>query len=282
VAALDVDAVTRLVTEAAARAVMPRFRALPENEIETRPGGELVTAADREAEQIITAGLQLILPQVPVVAEEAVAERPGLITALTNAPRAWLVDPLDGTANFVSGSTDFAIMVALVEAGSTVAAWIHRPHDGRTYVAERGAGAYRDHRRLRRNPAPASLETLRGSVLERFLGDRQRGETRTAGGVFATVGPGRRCAGVDYPLIVEGEQDFTVYARTLPWDHAPGVLLLSEAGGTSQRPDGRDYRPAEPGLGLVAAADPETCRRVTAVFRAVYRAPEAIEDEGRR
>jgi fructose-1,6-bisphosphatase/inositol monophosphatase family enzyme len=63
---------------------------------------------------------------------------------------------------------------------------------------------------------------------------------------------------VDYPRLVDGAQDFVLFHRTLPWDHAPGTLLLREAGGVARRPDGSRYRPADDGLGLLNAAD-EAC-----------------------
>ncbi|GAA2670136.1 inositol monophosphatase family protein [Nonomuraea recticatena] len=125
--------------------------------------GEVVTIVDREAEELITCGLRGVL-DAPVVGEEAAAADPRLIDALTEAPTAWLVDPLDGTANFVAGSPDYAVMAALVHHGHTVASWILRPADDRVYVAERGAGAWRDSIRLSREPASLDPAELRGAV----------------------------------------------------------------------------------------------------------------------
>jgi fructose-1,6-bisphosphatase/inositol monophosphatase family enzyme len=67
---------------------------------------------------------------------------------------------------------------------------------------------------------------------------------------------------MEYPRIVEGEADFLLFWRTLPWDHAAGALLLSEAGGVASRPDGTSYRPDDDRLGLLAAADAFTARAV--------------------
>ncbi|WP_327089782.1 hypothetical protein OIE66_03930 [Nonomuraea sp. NBC_01738] len=82
-------------------------------------------------------------------------------------------------------------------------------------------------------------------------------------GRFASLGPGTSCAGVDYPRILDGEQDFVLFHRTLPWDHAPGTLLLAEAGGLSLRPDGTPYHPADDRVGLLNAAD-EACWKTAA------------------
>src|SRR5690606_6446942 len=136
-------------------------------EVEEKAPGEVVTVADREAEALIAARLRAVV-DAPVVGEESVADDPGRLAALPEAPVAWVVDPLDGTANFVAGRPEFAVMAALVRGGETVAAWIVRPVDGSVYVAEKGAGAWRDGVRLHRAPAPDDPANLRGVVLTRF------------------------------------------------------------------------------------------------------------------
>ncbi|MBN6057754.1 inositol monophosphatase [Nonomuraea sp. RK-328] len=252
-----IDQVTEMLTDAAEIAILPRFRALADGEVTEKSPGELVTVADREAEELISRRLRGVV-DAPIVGEEAAADDPRLLTALTEAPAAWLVDPLDGTANFVAGRPDYAVMAALVRGGETVAAWIVRPAQGRVYVAERGSGAWRDGVRLRRRPAPEDPAALRGAVLTRFLDPAAKAQVEAAAPRFAALGPGTGCAGVDYPRLVDGEQDFVLFQRTLPWDHAPGVLLLTEAGGCARRPDGSPYRPADSRPGLLDAADP-TC-----------------------
>ncbi|MDQ4070429.1 MAG: inositol monophosphatase, partial [Actinomycetota bacterium] len=77
-------------------------------------------------------------------------------------------------------------------------------------------------------------------------------------GCFASLSSGRMAAAVEYPLIAEGEEDFALFGRTLPWDHAPGVLLVEEAGGVARRPDGTPYRPADTTGNLLVAADEGT------------------------
>jgi len=183
---------------------------------------------------------------------------------------AWLVDPLDGTANFVAGSDDWAVMVALVVDGWTVASWIWRAVPRRLYLAEAGAGATCNGLALHRAGAPRDAAKLRGLVLTRFLdpGDAALAQANAAG--FASVVAGSGSAGADYPLLAEGAQDFVLYGRALPWDHAPGALLAEEAGCVVLHRDGRRYKPepygtaaggpgpyerVAPGKGLLAAAD---------------------------
>ncbi|MFC4058870.1 inositol monophosphatase family protein [Planomonospora corallina] len=262
---MNIDDVTGILREAAQTVILPRHRALAAGEVTEKSPGELVTVADREAEELITRRLRALL-DVPVVGEEAAAADPGLLGALTGAPAAWLVDPLDGTANFVAGGPDYAVMAALVREGRTVASWILRPADGRAYVAELGAGAWCDGARLHRKPAPEDPAGLRGAVLTRFLDPGARARVEAAAPRFAELGPGAKCSGVDYPRLVDGELDFVVFQRLLPWDHAPGALLLAEAGGAGRHFDGVPYRPAGGRSGLLNAADPACWHTVRSIL----------------
>ncbi|MFD6108144.1 inositol monophosphatase family protein [Nocardia salmonicida] len=260
-----IDAVTRVLFEAAETAVRPRFRSLAEADVVEKAPGEMVTVADQEAEDLITAGLRQIL-DVPVVGEEAVAEDPALLSALSTEPSVWLVDPLDGTANFIAGSPEYAVMAALVRAGETVAAWIVLPESGLAYVAERGSGAFEGGRRIQMSPARTAAARLRGVAPTRFLDPAARTRLATAAEGFASLGPGSSCAGVDYSRQLDGELDFSLFHRTLPWDHAPGALLLTEAGGLSRRPDGSSFRLSDNRFGLLNAANADCWNTVRALL----------------
>ncbi|GAA1117606.1 inositol monophosphatase family protein [Nocardiopsis metallicus] len=262
---IDFDAVTEILREAAATAVLPHFQTLREDQVSEKSPGEIVTVADREAEAIISPRLRDLL-DVPVVGEEATAADPELARALRNEPAAWLVDPVDGTRNFTRGEREFAVMAALVREGRTVASWILRPTEGTLYTAELGSGAWRDGTRLHRAPAPAEPARMRGAVLSRFLSPRQREHVRAVTPEFAEVGAGAYCAGVDYPRLAEGALDFVLFNRTLPWDHAPGGLLLSEAGGVALRLEGDPYRPDDDRVGLLNAADETSWRTVRSLL----------------
>ncbi len=230
---------------------------------EEKSPGEFVSRVDRVAERLLTDGLAELTPGLPVVGEEAVSADPSLLGALHGDRPVWVVDPLDGTTQFLAGSPDHAIMLALVDRGRTVAAVVHQPQHGRTYTAELGSGTWRDGVRLRRAPAePGDLAALRGAVLRRFLPPDARGAVEANEDRFGDLAPRTTCAGVEYPRIVEGRADFLVFWRTLPWDHAPGALLLAEAGGVTLRPDGSTYRPDDDRSGLLAAADGATARAV--------------------
>jgi fructose-1,6-bisphosphatase/inositol monophosphatase family enzyme len=252
-----IDAVTDILIEAAEIAIVPRFDALGDADIAEKSPGELVTVADREAEDLITPRLRALV-DAPVVGEEATAADPALLRAVRESAAAWVVDPLDGTANFVAGRPQWAVMAALVRDGQTVAGWIVRPADGRVYAAERGGGAWRNGIRVRRPPAAGAPSALRGAAHTRFLDPPDRDRVSAAVPLFAELGPGTSCAGFDYPQLIDGELDFVLFWRTLPWDHAAGTLLVAEAGGVSRRPDGSAYRPDDDRAGLLTAADDQS------------------------
>jgi fructose-1,6-bisphosphatase/inositol monophosphatase family enzyme len=130
-----------------------------------------------------------------------------------------------------------AMMAALVRHGETVASWMLDPLSGRLACAQRGAGAWFDGRKIMTTSVAAPTTALKGAVL-RFLPEALAVHVAFAGLRFAELSSGTGCAGADYPAIVTGVRDFTLYWRTLPWDHAPGVLFVCEAGGAALRLDG--------------------------------------------
>jgi fructose-1,6-bisphosphatase/inositol monophosphatase family enzyme len=243
------------------------FKHLAEHEIEEKAPGELVTVADREAERIIAAGLLDLLPASTVVGEEAVAADPELLDRVSDAGAVWLVDPVDGTSNFAAGRGPFVIMVALLCDGVTRTGWIFDPLADRLMTAERGGGAYVDGVRVR-TAAGERPARPRGVVSHKYLPMPLRAEVPIRAEALGEVLPGQHCAGHEYPAIVSGDQDYTFFWRTLPWDHAAGALFTEEAGGVVRRLDGTAYDPthhAPPGL--LAAANEQTWHRVhTALF----------------
>jgi fructose-1,6-bisphosphatase/inositol monophosphatase family enzyme len=246
------DDVESLLWRVATEIVLPRFRSLTEDESWEKSPGEIVTIVDGEAETVLERELARLSPSSRIVGEEAVALEPRRLDRLDYGT-VWLVDPLDGTANFARGSSDFAIMVALLQDGEALASWMLAPVQGELAYAERGAGAYIDTERVWTNPEELPVGALSGALLTGFLPPALYELMRPGCARFAQVLPGMRCAGREYPAIARGGQHFALFWRTLPWDHAPGALFLAEAGGGVARLDGSAYRPAEAGSGLLLA-----------------------------
>ncbi len=257
-----------LVQDVAARVVTPRFRALDTDDISEKNPGDLVTVADREAEVEITAALLGAYPGAVVLGEEAYAEDASLMERYAAADHAFTVDPVDGTKNFVHGSPDHAVMVAELRRGEVVRSWIWQPQHEAAYVAERGAGAWHNGERMTRSSPGPDPAAWRGATSRRgWIGRTLPGLEGMAPLTLTWV-----CCGVDYPHLVAGDTDVLLYAGALPWDHAPGTLLLTEAGGRAGVADGRPYDPtrrhrATDGGPLVCAADEEAHRRVSAALR---------------
>ncbi len=246
---MDTDAVQELIESVAEEVITPRFRALAAEEVQEKGPGDLVTVADRESEERITEALQRAYPDALVLGEEATAADATLLDRFAAADHAFTLDPVDGTKNFVKGSPDHAVMVAELRTGEVVRSWIWQPQHQRAYVAERGAGAWCNGERLTR---PSLGEHLRGVTSRRNWIGRALGTLRALDVTWV-------CCGVDYPKVVEGAADYALYRRAKPWDHAPGSLLLAEAGGYVGTFDGSPYRPqGGPPAGLVTAADRAT------------------------
>lgn len=248
--ALDTDAVLTLLQETAEEVINPRFRALAEGDVssKTHPG-DLVTVADQEAEVIITRALRAAYSEALVLGEEAFAEDASLLDRFRAADHAFTVDPVDGTRNFVHGSPDHAVMAAEVRGGRTVRAWIWQPQHGTAWVAELGAGLWRDGTRVAPLP-PAPTDPTAWDV---------RTSARSMiGARLGEVGPLELTwvsCGIDYPQLATGGCDALVYRGTHPWDHVPGALMLTEAGGVVGTVEGAPYGPGSVTAGIVAAAD---------------------------
>lgn len=251
--------VAALLREAARAEILPRFRRLDMGGVRTKTGPlDLVTDADEAAERVIAAGLAARFPGCLVVGEEAAAADPALLAGLGEADLAFVVDPVDGTANFAAGLPLFGTMAAAVVRGEVAAAWIHDPIGDDTAMALRGEGAWIEDRTGRRCDlrvaAPVPVERMVGAIAWGWMPEPLKSRvTSRLPRLAATVG--YRCAAHEYRLAAGGHVHLLVYNRLMPWDHAPGWLLHREAGGYSARFDGSAYSPLRHGGGLICAPD---------------------------
>lgn len=244
-----------MMQDVAERVINPRFRALADGQIIEKNPGDLVTVADREAEVLITQALRAAYPEAVILGEEAHAANSGVMGDYREAQHAFTVDPVDGTKNFVRGSTDHAVMVGEVFDGCVQRAWIWQPQLDVAYVAQRGQGVTKNGEILTRGRAPTDLVDL--SVHS----SNHRWNGTTPGGM-APIKPTWTCCGVDYPQLMQGAADAVMWNGTHPWDHVPGSLMLAEAGGYLGDFDGNPYQPQVPARGLIGAADQATYQAV--------------------
>ena len=257
------EAVAALMRQVGAEIMLPRFRDLAAAEIMEKEPGDLVTVVDRLSEARLTEALLTIEPGSRVIGEEAVAADPTILDGIGEG-LAWIVDPLDGTANYARGATPFAIMVALADGGETIEGWILDPITDRLCHATRGGGAFIDGERIVSRGTGAARPVA--ALATRYLPDgvREAIVARSADRLTPADIPG--CAGEQYPRVGLGENDAALFWRALPWDHAPGALWLEEAGGKLARLDGNPYRVTQTGTGLLAAATPALWDEVAAAI----------------
>jgi myo-inositol-1(or 4)-monophosphatase len=211
----------------AGRSLSRDFGEVQNLQVSLKGPGDYVSQADRKAEEIIHAELSRARPTYDFLGEES-GETRG-----TDGQHRWIVDPLDGTTNFLHGIPQFAVSIGLERNGEMVAGVIFNPAMDELYTAERGGGAFLNDRRLR----VAARRHLSDAVVATGIPHLGRGnhgkfliELRHAMGEVAGV---RRTgsAALDLAYVAAGRFDAYWEKNLNPWDIAAGIVLVREAGG---------------------------------------------------
>ncbi|HEU5006410.1 MAG TPA: inositol monophosphatase family protein [Jatrophihabitantaceae bacterium] len=219
---------------------------------------DLVTATDRATESWLRGELARLRPDDAVLGEESGAE------AGTSAVR-WVIDPIDGTVNFVLGLPQYAVSIAAEVDGRTVAGAVLNPASGELFRAHLGGGAYLGSTRLR---GPRGVELARAVVGTGFAYAAQRRQRQAA--VVARLLPDvadiRRLgsASLDLCAVAAGRLDAYFEAGLNPWDYAAGLLIATEAGCATT-----GLRDREPGPTMAAVARPELLTELTALLESL-------------
>lgn len=277
----ELRTVAEILRDAGKADIMPRFRNLAEGAVKVKTGPlDLVTEADEAAEVRIADGLRRAFPGCIVIGEEAASARPALLDGLAGAELAFVVDPVDGTANFAAGLPLFGVMAAVFRRGEIVGAVIHDPVGDDSALALRGEGAWIEtpdgRRRDLRVAAPVRMAEMCGNVSWRFMPPERQAEVCARLPRLAACWD-YRCSAHIYRMMAGGHGHFAFYYRLYPWDHAPGWLLHREAGGYSASFDGKPYDPADIYSGLICAPDRDGWESV----RAALLTESGLLDSGR-
>lgn len=249
-------AVAALLRQVAEQAILPRFQTLATGDIDEKSPGELVTVADREAEILLADALTKLLPDARVVGEEACSADARLLERLDRG-LIWIVDPIDGTANFARGAEPFGTMIALAREGEVVGGWIYAPLAGTLHFAFASAGAFTASPDGTERPLTTCEATGRpiATLGTLYMPSDEAEAVTSAAREHFDLAPVPRCAAAHYPRLCDGTYQIALFRRTLPWDHAAGALLLTEAGGRVTRWDGSPYHFHDRRVGILAASN---------------------------
>jgi fructose-1,6-bisphosphatase/inositol monophosphatase family enzyme len=248
----DPEKVAEHIRETAQAEILPRFRMLGRDDVREKKPGDFVTLADLEAERQLTQRLGALLPGSVVLGEEAAfADRSRFDVLAGDAP-VWVIDPVDGTANFARGQPGFAVIVALIEHARVRAGWIYEPLADTMVAAEAGQGAWSAGKRLATTRAVAPADMV-GAAYGRTKAGPRAAQALTTSGRIGHV-RNRGCSGLEYLDVALGLAQFSLHSRSLPWDHAAGMLITAEAGGAAGFLDGSPYDPRIVDRPVLAAA----------------------------
>ncbi len=212
--------------------------------VRTKADSTPVTDADEASERLIVDALRELAPEVPVVAEELVAagEAPDVAGG-----RFWLVDPLDGTKEFLSRNGEFTVNIALIESGRPVLGVVHAPAVRRTYFND-GAAAFVEEKHGPPRPIHSRRAAADGMAA---VVSRSHFSTETEAYLASYTIKEKRSAGssLKFGLVASGEADiYPRLGRTFEWDTAAGHAVVAAAGGSVTTLDGAELSYGKPGF----------------------------------
>ncbi|MEQ8354702.1 MAG: inositol monophosphatase family protein [Kiloniellaceae bacterium] len=229
----------------AARGLKRDFGEIENLQVSRKGPADFVSAADLKAEKVLKEELQRARPGYGFLMEESaeIAESDG-------SGRRWIIDPLDGTSNFLHGLPHFAISLALEEHGEIIAGLVYDPIKNDRFHAEKGQGAYLNDRRIRVSARQRMTECLIATGAP-FAGKGDRPQfLGEIDGVMAETAGIRRwgAAALDLAYVAAGRFDGFWERGLSPWDIAAGLILVRESGGYVSEMNGKAISLASPSI----------------------------------
>ena len=248
------DLLAEIVTLAdeAGAVIMEHYRG--EIDVKTKADASPVTAADEAGEAVILEGLSKLAPEIPVIAEEKVAA--GDIPEIGDG-RFWLVDPLDGTKEFISKNGEFTVNIALIDGDGPLMGVVLAPAREKAWWGLRGAGAWTraadgETKKIQVRPTPAGGLT---AVASRSHADAATEDFLDNIGASKRISAG---SSLKFCLVAEGRADiYPRFGPTMEWDVAAGHAVLLAAGGHVTTLDDQPFRYRKPDFrnsGFIAKA----------------------------
>lgn len=221
----------------AGRSLARDFGEVEKLQVSVKGPADFVSAADRRAEKILFEELSRARPGYSFLMEES-----GEVEGRDRSHR-WIIDPLDGTTNFLHGNPNFCISLGLEREGRMAAGIIYCPANGDLYTAERGTGAFLNDKRVRVAGRRFLSETLLSFTMPNLARvSRLENTFRELSALVPQVAGFRQSGStaLDLAFVAAGRLDGCWFLQTNAWDIAAGVLLIREAGGMVSDLDGRD------------------------------------------
>ena len=230
------------------------------NKAEEQGRYDFVTSVDQQVEASLVEAIAQSFPRDTILSEEA-----GLINEAAESTRRWIIDPLDGTTNFIRGIPYFAISVAIEEDGELRHAMVYDPMHDELFTASRGHGAWRNNTRMRINQHRLLSESLLGTCCLHHRLEQDKRPISAVKSVLREVMGVRRmgAAALDLAYVAAGRLDVYWESALKPWDCAAGVLLVQEAGGVIS--DGRGGE-VDLEAGHVLAASPALHQKLSTLM----------------
>lgn len=272
-----------IVRRAGQQVVMPNFRQLNHGDVTVKTSlSDLVTIADQASEDFISAEIRKHFPDWAIVGEEAVAADPSTTDLISSAQTCVIIDPIDGTWNFAHGIADFGIIIAVVVEGRTRFGLLYDPVNDDWVYANQGEGAFYQrtlmHEKahtgitdLAQAPLPLhiraeeDLSKLAGIMsIHSYTGDKKQDFALKAT-KFARINNLPSCPA--YRQLAQGHFHFSLTYKMMPWDHAAGALIYTEAGGICRTLQGEEYSPNMPDGEMLTAQSEQQWQALAEHFR---------------
>lgn len=248
--------VENIIRDVGDNCIFPYFQNLVQGDISYKESiNDPVTIADQKAEALLKDGLTALLPDSLFVGEELYATDKTVLRYLDQSDRpVWLVDPIDGTSNFIKGKAGFGIMVCLLDNGVPVASWFYE-------VPAKKMVAFYAPRSLSENGQPMPFRQGFGKPYKGLIGQRLHQfpemQKLKAECQDMVIGASQEPSIIFYQQMLAGEIDFLVFKVAHPWDHLPGIAMVASNGAVCAQWSGEAIRYSAVGAGIVVARNSE-------------------------